>query len=533
MRSIYVLGIGLLLIASQNVVAQVDAYKKLREINREAEVKILKSLQKRITIKFDNQPLSKVISRLATEAGISMVVSRIDLEDDGIDTESPITAQFTDIPIERALNRVISRFGMTWLIDNQVLVVTTEIANEKQLFARSYDVETLLAIARKEHKKSKASTSTPEAPGGGFFQIGDQAGMGTGAGLAGGNIPAPTPEEFLIQTVINHIERSVWIETEGTGGSMNLTDNVLVVWQTHQSQRLVASLIEQLTKACERGAEKAPVLVKEQFYPHNEDTAIIQKLTSVRSDFSYDKRPLAEVVADIRTRLKSEVILDQIALEEEGIQTDVPVTFNAKQVTLSSVLRHALKPLGMTYRIDSGALVLTTEVVEEERLETSIYPIQYYPQLSGSDLVDTILINTTRLWVDLTGTGGTITNFFGRALIVTNTQELHREVKHVIESVATKHKPAGKPATKKFVRRSFSLTDFAARNRPRNTQGAYRDPMMEARAAIQLTVETKSWQGNQPGKLLIVGDLIIVENTEDVLKKVDEFVRRHLKGMPN
>ncbi len=60
------------------------------------------------------------------------------------------------------------------------------------------------------------------------------------------------------------------------------------------------------------------------------------------------------------------IVIDDVALEEEGVPRDEPITHRAKKIPLHSVLSRVLEPLNLTYLCRAETMVVTSFVVAEE-----------------------------------------------------------------------------------------------------------------------------------------------------------------------
>jgi hypothetical protein len=91
----------------------------------------------------------------------------------------------------------------------------------------------------------------------------------------------------------------------------------------------------------------------------------------------FDRTPLKEVVAWFRTTGDLNIILDELAIEEEGVTGTRPVTLDLNEVAIHSALRLLLKPLNLGITIDeaSGVLIVTSKLRMQGRLLAAVYPV--------------------------------------------------------------------------------------------------------------------------------------------------------------
>ena len=70
-----------------------------------------------------------------------------------------------------------------------------------------------------------------------------------------------------------------------------------------------------------------------------------------------------------------EIIIDEVALTDEGITLDKNVDLVLSGITLRSALRLLLEPLGLTYVIEDEVMKITTQTKADEKMSTRVYPV--------------------------------------------------------------------------------------------------------------------------------------------------------------
>jgi len=99
----------------------------------------------------------------------------------------------------------------------------------------------------------------------------------------------------------------------------------------------------------------------------------LQKLVSPK----FDRTPLKEVVAWFRTAGDLNIMLDESAIEEEGVTGTRPVTLELNEVAIHSALRLLLEPLNLGITIDeeSSVVIVTSKLRMQGRLVAAAYPV--------------------------------------------------------------------------------------------------------------------------------------------------------------
>ncbi len=101
----------------------------------------------------------------------------------------------------------------------------------------------------------------------------------------------------------------------------------------------------------------------------------IEKSLSRQISLHFDERPLQEVVQHIQDVANINVMFDRLALEEEGLTSDMPVTINVEGVMLKSALNLILEQFRLTYTIEDEVLKITNHFRQQGKLEARIYPV--------------------------------------------------------------------------------------------------------------------------------------------------------------
>lgn len=90
----------------------------------------------------------------------------------------------------------------------------------------------------------------------------------------------------------------------------------------------------------------------------------------------FEKTPITEAVAYIKDFVGVEIQLDLKALSDAGIESDTPITFDIKGVSLKSALNLMLRPLDLTYVYKDEVLLITTPSQVEKYLKVKVYDIR-------------------------------------------------------------------------------------------------------------------------------------------------------------
>lgn len=109
-----------------------------------AEKKIIEELDKPTTLDFVDTPLAEVIQYLEDYHKIQIEMDGKALEDAGLATDTPITRQLQNISLRSALRLILKELDLTYVIDDEVLMITTVDAAQDRLTTRVYPVADLV-----------------------------------------------------------------------------------------------------------------------------------------------------------------------------------------------------------------------------------------------------------------------------------------------------------------------------------------------------------------------------------------------------
>jgi len=184
--------------------------------NRSSEEKILCQLSQKTDLEFADAPapLKDVIDVIKAKHGIEIVLDGESLKQAGIDPAATlVTKSLKDISLRSALKLILRDWNLTYVIDNEVLLITTKDWADSSLMTKMYDVRDLV-------------------------------------GLKSGSPDAEALSE-IAQLITSTVEPESWKTDGGSGhGSLrSFTKNgvcVLVAYQTFDGHEKLAALLDEL-----------------------------------------------------------------------------------------------------------------------------------------------------------------------------------------------------------------------------------------------------------------------------------------------
>ena len=113
----------------------------------EAEQRIEKALRSPLHatgLDYAEQPLADVVTQLGDEYGIPIHLNKTALEEAGIGTDSPVNITLHNISLRSALRLMLKNLQLTYIIQDEVLIITTKEDAEKDLVVKVYPVADLV-----------------------------------------------------------------------------------------------------------------------------------------------------------------------------------------------------------------------------------------------------------------------------------------------------------------------------------------------------------------------------------------------------
>jgi len=260
-----------------------------------AELKIRTALSQPVDVRFNNRPLAEVVGTLAAMTGINIVLDQQGLATEGVTSDEPVALNLTEssISLGSALNLILQPRNLSYVIQNEVLLITSAQMRDADVVTYVYDVADLvipipnfvpshdiglpgaIASAYAATGYGALGGMAPNlpptylaggaaAPGGSVLaQMGGAGGAGPLGSLMGGSRPSQ-PAGFgpgglgggsaadfdtLIDLITSTIAPTTWSDVGGPGSIEGFETNLsLVVSQTQEVHEDIVDLLEQLRR---------------------------------------------------------------------------------------------------------------------------------------------------------------------------------------------------------------------------------------------------------------------------------------------
>ncbi|MCH7688745.1 MAG: hypothetical protein IH899_19030, partial [Planctomycetes bacterium] len=142
-----------------------------RRTEREKEIE--NSLTRQISLHFERARLIDVIKHIAAVTNINVMLDTLGLEDEGIDSNTLVTIDVDRIMLKSALNLLLKPMNLDYMVENEVLNVTSRLRQQGTLRTITYPVADLVVPI-----PNFVNSGTPIGMGPGGFGNYNVPGMG-------------------------------------------------------------------------------------------------------------------------------------------------------------------------------------------------------------------------------------------------------------------------------------------------------------------------------------------------------------------
>ncbi|MBP85394.1 MAG: general secretion pathway protein GspD [Planctomycetaceae bacterium] len=256
------------------------------------ELEIQNALKTPVDVRFRDQPLKDVLDTLGQLAGINVFLDPEGLASEGVTSNLPVTLELSQpIQLKSALNLILQHLHLSYVIQNEVLRVTSEQMRDSNVYHKVYNVADLvipipnfipgynvglpsaireahnalgygnsvqpvsmapLTVAANNQSGGATSNSSILAQSGVYGMLkGSQSrpsqSLGYGTDSMGG--AALADFDTLIELITSTIQPDTWDEVGGPGAIEPFPTNLsLVISQTQDVHEQIADLLEQLRR---------------------------------------------------------------------------------------------------------------------------------------------------------------------------------------------------------------------------------------------------------------------------------------------
>lgn len=192
------------------------AWPREEDLNpNEKHAAIVRALDQPTTLDFADQPLSDVVDFLKKKHEIEIQLDNRALTDAGIGSDTPITRTLDGLALKTVLKLILNELDLTYVIRNEVLMITSKTEAESMLVAKIYPVFDLVV---------RPVGASPRTPGMDF--------------------------QGLIKNITGQISPPTWGEAGGPGEIKEFINaGALVIAQTAAVHEEIAAYLQALRQS--------------------------------------------------------------------------------------------------------------------------------------------------------------------------------------------------------------------------------------------------------------------------------------------
>lgn len=277
-------------------ISRTKLQQELQSRRSPVEIQLQQTLRtEKVDVRFDNRPLREVLALLGAQAGVNIHVDQRGLHAEGVTSDSPVTINLTQpISLRSALNLILDDLNLSYVIQDEVIRVTSQALRNEQMYQKTYYVADLVipipnfvpsynmglpgAIAA-AHNALGYGGGVPVSGSAPLTVVANHAAgeinplasdaralanVGSNSLMGAGPSPTQSPSPFgpggagggpqadfdsLIELITTTIAPTTWDEVGGPGSVSGFETNLsLVVSQTQEVHEQIADLLEQLRR---------------------------------------------------------------------------------------------------------------------------------------------------------------------------------------------------------------------------------------------------------------------------------------------
>jgi hypothetical protein len=111
------------------------------------EKELLEALKKPISVEFNNDPFSGVIEYLQKVTGQAILTDKQALDEANVTYDTPVTLRLPKVAARTVLKRLLSDLGLTYVIKEESIQITTPARAKEMMVTRAYYVGDLVGTA--------------------------------------------------------------------------------------------------------------------------------------------------------------------------------------------------------------------------------------------------------------------------------------------------------------------------------------------------------------------------------------------------
>ena len=362
---------------------------------------IAEALTRTVDCEFVDTPLEDAVDFIAEHLGYPVFIDEQSLNEIGLSVDETVNLSVKNFQLEHLLTQMLSQLGITHMvIDGNVKITTLE--------------------------RAESNLQTCIYPVGDLFPS------------------SPASHDAVMALLTSVVEPDSW-EDVGGAGTIDSLNSSLVISQNYHVHQQVEHLLDVLRRLQDETSSRKELPV---FYGSGaaQDKQAIRDALLREIRLPESQMTLNEFAGYLSEVTKENVLLDQRRLEDIGLSVMETARFQTGLSNMSA--RHALDSLGggLAWQIHAGAVVITSAEGVDSFLDTRVYPVTQL--VSGNrkkspgnttdldHLVEVIMSNVAPdSWEEVGGAGTIVRIMEPPAMVIAQDERTHSQIVSLLSTV--------------------------------------------------------------------------------------------------
>ncbi|VTS06667.1 DUF4974 domain-containing protein [Tuwongella immobilis] len=118
--------------------------RRKQEVLTAKEKEIMRALDSQVELNYRETSFSEALQDLSDRLGQPIIIDKAALADAAVDNSAPVTAKLSKVSGRTALRKILSDMGLTYVIKNEVIYVTSTVRAREMLVTRVYYIGDLV-----------------------------------------------------------------------------------------------------------------------------------------------------------------------------------------------------------------------------------------------------------------------------------------------------------------------------------------------------------------------------------------------------
>lgn len=484
------------------------------QAERDAEERLLKSLQKQITVDWKGISLRDALNQIGKEIDGELWINQQALEDEGVHDKDAVNLTLGKASLWQTLHFLLGPQGLAWLPRRGILEITTQAQSDEIMVTRIYDVRRIVEALEPDLKQIQTERSNRRTSVIGELQIHVPPAVQIQSGADQSQVPRlgrqiGQENQLSVEQLFKELLSNAWLNWNGIGISdaVEIRRHQLIVRGTYRAHWKVQGILLAVESLLTNPGKANGWMANRPGYPFDEDQAIIQALTRTRR-FNVTGLPLREVLLKITKDQGIRCIIDEPCLHDEKISLDAPVTEPATETSVSVMLKRILEPLGAGIAIEEGTLLVQSEAKIQERDLIGVYDMKDIPEaVNPRGLMYLVEKSTSNGGFLVRQEGYSAFLLSPHIFVARHTRLVHIEIDSLLTAMRRPPDPKAIPAAPMLQTCYYAVLDASARL-----------DLMESLPEL-----IPDWDAKQ-GKIYWIGQFLAVKQLPAVQAQVREIV---------